>query len=83
MKIQEEIGDKSGVATSLNNIGLVLDRKGDLDGALRKYQESLKIEEEIGDKPGVAASLNNIGLVFDRKGDLDGALRKYRGELED
>ena len=34
-KIGEEIGDKSGIATSLNNIGWVLDTKGDLDGALK------------------------------------------------
>jgi len=61
---------------------LVLSTKGDLDGALKKYQESLKILEEIGDKSGIAKSLNNIGLVLETKGDLDGALEKHRESLK-
>ena len=52
------------MAVSLNNIGLVLHAKGDLDGALKKFKESLEINEEIGAKGGIATSLHNIGTVY-------------------
>ncbi len=56
------------IPISLNNIGHVLDKRGELDGAMSKYKESLKINEEIGDKDGIAAALYNIGaLYFDNK----------------
>ena len=72
-----------GIARSINNIGLVLEKiEGNLSKALEKHQESLKIREEIGDKSGIAISLNNIGTVLDEKGDLDGALRKHQESLK-
>ncbi len=60
LKIYEEIGNKEGIATSLNNIGYIYKNQGDIPKALEYYYKSLKIRENIGNKQGIAVSLNNI-----------------------
>ncbi len=82
MKIQREIGNKSGIACSLNGIGVILQAKGDHKGVLEKYEQSLKIQQEIGDKFGIAKSLNNIGTILSAKGDIKGELEKYEQSLK-
>ncbi|MEW6685211.1 MAG: tetratricopeptide repeat protein [Candidatus Edwardsbacteria bacterium] len=62
--IYQEINDKKGQATSLNNIGAMNDIFGDYPKALEYYTKSLKIKEEIGDREGQARSLNNIARVY-------------------
>jgi len=69
LKIDEEIGNKNGIANSLNNIGFVYKNQGDIPNALEFYHKSLKLYEEIGDKIGLAASLSNIGIVYYFQGD--------------
>ncbi|MBL4625580.1 MAG: tetratricopeptide repeat protein, partial [Flavobacteriales bacterium] len=50
LKIKEEIGDKKGVAYSLNNIGFIYKHQGDLPQALSYYLRCLRLREEIGEK---------------------------------
>lgn len=69
LKIQEEIGDKSGMAQSLNNIGYVYQLEKDAAKTLSYYEESLKLREEIGDQRGIAETLNNIGYLYRSFGD--------------
>jgi len=63
LKIQEELGNKSGIANSFNNIGVIYYDQGQLNEAIDYYSRSLKIYEEIGNKEGAASSLNNIGAM--------------------
>ncbi len=71
------------VATSVNNIGVVLKIQGDLDGALRCHQEAERIDlAAYGDNhPDVARDSNNIGIVMRAKGDLDCARRNHEKSL--
>jgi tetratricopeptide (TPR) repeat protein len=71
LKIQEEIGDKKGLAQSLNNIGFVYQSQNDIPKTLDYYNRALTIREEIGDKKGIGESLNNLGLVYRKFGDPD------------
>ncbi len=59
-----------------NLLGLTLQDKGDLVGALAYAQRALKIEESIygADDGGVVPTVNNIGLILRAKGDLEGAI---------
>ncbi|HET6246040.1 MAG: tetratricopeptide repeat protein [Bacteroidetes bacterium] len=82
LKIQEEIGDKSGMANSYNNIGAIYKEQGDIRLALDYYHKSLKIQEEIGDKKGMAYSYNNIGLVHYNQGDITLALDYFHKSLK-
>jgi len=73
--------DHPRVATTLNNIGNVLQDKGDLDGALKCYREAERIDRAAfgDDHPNIAIRANNIGSVLLARGDRDGA-RRMAGE---
>jgi tetratricopeptide (TPR) repeat protein len=55
---------------------------GDLDGAMRLYQQSLEIKERLGDLKGKAATLHEMAYIYVTRGDLDGAMRLYQQSLE-
>ncbi len=74
LSIQQEIGDKSGEGTTLNNISQIFKARGDYDTALDYLKQSLSIRQEIGDKSGEGTTLNNISQIFDARGDYDTAL---------
>ena len=64
LPISREVGDRSGVATTLSNIGEVYDAIGQPQKALEYYNSALPIRREVGDRSGVATTLNNIGRVY-------------------
>jgi tetratricopeptide (TPR) repeat protein len=66
-------------AKSYNNLALVLDEKGDYDGALEEYEKSLAIIESVfgTNHPITATVYDNIGRVLRAKGDYDGALGQF------
>ncbi|MBK7938965.1 MAG: tetratricopeptide repeat protein [Lewinellaceae bacterium] len=64
LKIQQEIGDRQGEGTTLNNISQIHQVRGDYDTALAYLQQSLKIRQEIGDTKGLAENMHNIGALF-------------------
>lgn len=63
-KIYEEIGDKRGMSTSLNNIGTIYADRGDMTKALEYYSQSLSIRQSINDKYGVANSFISFGSAY-------------------
>jgi tetratricopeptide (TPR) repeat protein len=63
LAIQQEIGDKSGEGTTLNNISQIFKARGDYDTALKYLKQSLTIQQEIGDNAGLCATLFNIGHI--------------------
>ncbi|MFH1319196.1 MAG: tetratricopeptide repeat protein [Bacteroidota bacterium] len=77
LKINEELEDKTGIARSLGNIGLVYHRQGEYHQALKYYFKSLKAEKEIEHLSGIAGSLGNIGLAYSDQGDYPKALEYY------
>lgn len=68
-KIQEEIGDISGLAQSLNNIGFVYQGLDDTIKAFMYYEKSLHLREGLKENSGIAQSLNNLGLMYRKYGD--------------
>jgi tetratricopeptide (TPR) repeat protein len=60
----------------------VLVTRGDLDGAMRLYQQSLELEERLGDLQGKSATLHEMANVLVTRGDLDGAMQLYQQSLE-
>ena len=63
LKIQQEIGDRSGEGTTLNNISTIAYAKGDYETALDYLKQSLLIRQEIGDVSGMCATLFNMGHI--------------------
>ena len=67
--------DHPDVASTRNNLGLVLQDLGDLAGARPLYERALAINEAAygPDHPDVAIDRNNLGVVLQDLGDLAGA----------
>jgi len=77
LKLQEDIGDKSGQSYSLNNIGYIYSSQKQFLNALDYYVKSYKLQKELNDERGQSQSLSNIGNVYDRLGSLKKALYYY------
>jgi tetratricopeptide (TPR) repeat protein len=56
--------------------------RGDLDGAMQLYQQSLDIKEGLGDLQGKSATLHAMANVYVTRGDLDGAMQLYQQSLD-
>jgi tetratricopeptide (TPR) repeat protein len=71
------------LAEVLNDMGLLLDERGDLDESEKFYRESLAMYQRLlGDKhPFVATALENVALILQDKGDLAGAETLYLQSL--
>ena len=76
--------DDKHEASLVNVLGVTLQHRGDLDGALTYTQRALKIDEKVygPDHPAVATIANNIGQILQTKGDLDGALTYTQRALQ-
>ncbi len=69
LDLQRREGDKQGVASSLNSLGLVSFEQGDYSTARALFEEGLSIFRELGDRKGIAYALNTLGFVFSNQGD--------------
>ena len=82
LKINQEIGDKKGIAPVISNIGSLYYSQGDYPKSLEYYQRGLKIYEEIGEKKGRAPVISNIGSIYHNQGDYPKALEYYQRSLK-
>lgn len=64
LKIEEEIGNLSGIGQVLNSLGVIYLDMGDRTKGIEYMEKSLKIEEKMGRKIGVGNILGNIGLCY-------------------
>jgi len=60
----------------------VIARQGDVDRAMKLWQESLELKEKIGDVQGKAATLGNMASVIAQQGDVDRAMKLWQESLE-
>ena len=70
LAISRDLGDRGGIASSLNNLGNVAIEQGDYPTARTLYEESLSIRRELGDRRNIAAVLGNLGIIAYEQGDL-------------
>ncbi|EIJ41795.1 tetratricopeptide repeat protein [Beggiatoa alba B18LD] len=77
LAIRQEIGDKSGEGTTLNNIGQIFKARGDYETALRYLQQSLAIRQEIGDVAGLCATLFNMGHIHLQNEEVQEGIAKF------
>jgi hypothetical protein len=59
-----------GLVSSLNNLGMLMVEKGDLDRAIAYLEETLAIDRELGSPDGIADSLGNLAGLIAPSGDL-------------
>jgi two-component system NtrC family sensor kinase len=70
----KEIGDKTGTARMLGDIGVVYWYQSNYPDALKYYFDALRINEELNNKSDIAATLCNIGIVYNSQQDYKKAL---------
>jgi hypothetical protein len=75
--IAQDLGDRLGMARSLQILGTVALRQGDYTAARAPLEESLLIQRERGDRHGMACSLHELGEVTRAQGDCRTARSLY------
>ncbi|MEB3290571.1 MAG: CHAT domain-containing protein [Leptolyngbya sp.] len=81
LEIYQALGNRTGEAKVLNNIGIVYQLRGNYGEALTTYQQSLTISRELGDRATEAITLGNIGIIYERQGSYGEALVAYQQSL--
>ena len=69
-------------ASILHNMAVIYATQGQIDEALKLYQQSLEIKEGIGNVQGKAATLHNMADIYRTQGQIDQALKLYQQSLE-
>ena len=82
LDINEELGDRAGVASNSHQLGTLAYLQGDYQEARRRYQHALPVFEELGDWTNAAASYHQLGLLAQTQGDYDEAVRQYQQALQ-
>jgi class 3 adenylate cyclase/tetratricopeptide (TPR) repeat protein len=73
LPLYEELGDLSGQASALNNLGVEAYWEGDWDKALELYEGARALRERLGDVTRVALAMNNIGELRSDQGRIEEA----------
>jgi tetratricopeptide (TPR) repeat protein len=73
LELYEELGDLSGQAGVLNNLGAFAYWRGDWDEAVRYYERAGQLELRSGDAVNAAIASANVGEVLADQGRLDAA----------
>jgi DNA-binding CsgD family transcriptional regulator/tetratricopeptide (TPR) repeat protein len=81
LTIWREVGDKRGLAISLNTLGLVAKAQGSLVRAGTQLHEALALAREMADAPRVATVLNNLAALAIDQGDYRAAKPFLRESL--
>ncbi|MGW9684777.1 tetratricopeptide repeat protein [Flagellimonas sp. 2504JD1-5] len=64
LTLEEELGNKLGLAINHQNIGDCMEYKGDLEGALENYRKSLAYNEEINSDYGRVICKNSLAQIY-------------------
>ena len=77
LDIARQLGDKQGVAVSLNALGVLVRDRGDVAVAHSLFEENVVLWRELGDQKAVARSLSNLANVVKLQGDFVRARSLY------
>jgi signal transduction histidine kinase/Tfp pilus assembly protein PilF len=76
------IGNRSYIANTINEIGNTQKKLNKFDLALQSYLEALKIYKELNNQNKIASILNNIGIIYDTINNFNKALESYSNALQ-
>ncbi|PCJ83461.1 MAG: hypothetical protein COA57_11185 [Flavobacteriales bacterium] len=77
LKIYEEIGNKQGVANSLNNIGSIYLDEGNAGEAKNHAKRSLDLSQELGNPKLISQATGLLNRIAKREGNYKEALEMY------
>jgi tetratricopeptide (TPR) repeat protein len=81
LDIAQKLGDLSGIASALHELGRLAQDQRDLDEARSLYQQSLDINRKLGNQISIASALDQLGQLAEVEGDRVEATRLFREVL--
>jgi len=81
LAIEDELGDRNGMAWSYRDLGGVARARARWDEAKKWYSESLTIKKEQGDRRGMALAFDGLGNLKENQRRWDEAKECYRQSL--
>lgn len=82
LALRRTLGDSTGVASTSNNLAIVLQYLGEFASAATLYEESLAIKRQSKNLHGIATTLSNLATMRARLGDWVGAAPLFEESLE-
>jgi non-specific serine/threonine protein kinase len=77
LAVYRDLGDKRGLAWTLNNLGLIAYDQGEYERAVALHEESLAIHRALGAEDGAGISLYDLGNAVHAVGDTRRARTVY------
>jgi len=78
VKIQQELSDKRGLATSYITIGKVASEQKKFDEAIQNFNKSLSVSQEIGSQDIQKDALEALSTIYEKTGQGLPALKYYK-----
>jgi predicted ATPase len=78
LRLYRDLGDRRGIAVSLNGVGVGARADGDFAAARTAFEECLAIWRELGDDHACARTLSNLASVAAAEHDFENARTRYR-----
>jgi tetratricopeptide (TPR) repeat protein len=82
LRLRQGIGDRRGVASTFNNLGLTHMQLGAYARAKAYFEQALSLWREVGDQQGEGLTLANLGLLYHNLGKNNRALGFLQQSLE-
>jgi tetratricopeptide (TPR) repeat protein len=82
LKINRFIDRRVGIASNLNNLGVIALEQEEPRQAVAYFREALKVNRELGEPSGLSETLNNLGLAYLALGRVNEARQVYQEALE-
>jgi tetratricopeptide (TPR) repeat protein len=82
LKYNRLIDRRVGIASNLNNLGVIAQEQDNPKQAVDYLEEALEINRELHDPSGLSETLNNLGLVLLSQGLVNEAQTSYLEALE-
>ncbi len=83
LRLEEELGNKQGMAINYQNIGEALEEQGKLAEALQNYETALAYDEELGSARGLAICKNSIAQIYIKQNKSAEALKILEPTLQE
>ena len=81
LALYTKLGDDTGLAVVLVELGQVVRSQGDHDRAAALSERGLDLGRSLGDSKVAAIALGTLGRVEHRRGDIEGAVARYEESL--
>ncbi len=81
LPIFQQLGDKRGIATAFNELGVIAAYRGQYATARQFFEQSLAIKRELGDAWLIANSVENLGLIASYQSDYASAYTLHQESL--